>query len=247
MIRVPDGYADQRLAATYDAENAGRDDTDWYRELAKRLRARDVVDLGCGTGVLAVELAARGHRVTGIDPAAAMVEIARARPGGDRVNWILGDATAMPSGPADLVVMTGHVAQVFLTEREWDDVLGHAHRALRRGSHLAFETRNPDAQAWTCWTREASLGRYETDDRSFTSWVQTFEIADGIVRFDAFTLFEDTGETIVAPGALRFRTEPELRASLATAGFAEPDVMGAWDGREVGSASPELIVVARKD
>jgi ubiquinone/menaquinone biosynthesis C-methylase UbiE len=245
VIRIPDGFADRRLAATYDTENAGRADIDWYLALAQRLGARDVIDLGCGTGVLAVDLAARGHRVTAIDPAAAMLEIARGRPGGDRVTWILGDATAMPSGAADLVTMTGHVAQVFLTDDDWDAVLRHARRALRPGGHLAFESRNPGARAWTSWTREASLGHYAPDGgREFTSWVETVEVADGIVRFEAVTVFADTGETIVATDALRFRTEPELRASLTGAGFAEPEVGGGWDGSPVGRTSRELIVVA---
>ena len=246
VIRVPDGFADERLAATYDAENVSRHDIDWYVVLAERLGARDVIDLGCGTGVLAVDLAALGHRVTGIDPAAAMLEIARARPGGDRVTWILGDASAMPSESADLVTMTGHVAQVFLTDEDWRTILRHVHRALRPGGHLAFESRNPTARAWTTWTREASLGRYAPDGgREFASWVETAEVADGIVRFDAFTTFEDTGETISARDALRFRTEAQLRASLAAGGFADPELYGDWDGRPVGPASPELIVVAR--
>ena len=244
-IRVPDGFADPRLAATYDAENAGRDDIDWYLALAQRLGARDIVDLGCGTGVLAVDLAARGHRVIAIDPAAAMLEIARARPGGARVTWILGDATAMPPGAADLVLMTGHVAQVFLTDDDWAAVLRHAHRAARAGGHLAFETRNPAARAWTRWTREASLGRYARDGSyAFTSWVETVEVANGIVRYDAYTVFDATGEALVAAGALRFRTSAELESSLAAAGFTAPMLSGDWDGSPVGSASPELIVVA---
>jgi SAM-dependent methyltransferase len=161
------------------------------------------------------------------------------------VTWILGDATAMPSGAADLVTMTGHVAQVFLTDDDWDAVLRHARRALRPGGHLAFESRNPGARAWTSWTREASLGHYAPDGgREFTSWAETVEVADGIVRFEAITVFADTGETIVATDALRFRTEPELRASLAAAGFAEPELNGAWDGSPVGRTSRELIVVA---
>ena len=245
MIHVPDGFADRRLAATYDAENAGRADIDWYLALAQRLGARDVIDLGCGTGVLAADLAARGHRVIGIDPAAAMLDVARARPGGDRVTWVLGDATAMPAKTSDLVTMTGHVAQVFLTDDDWDAILRHALRALRPGGHLAFESRNPDARAWTSWTREASLGRYAPDGgREFTSWVETVEVANGIVRFEAFTVFAYTGETIVATDALRFRTEAQLRASLADAGFAEPELYGDWDGSAIGPASPELIVVA---
>ncbi|MFZ5870345.1 MAG: methyltransferase domain-containing protein [Actinomycetota bacterium] len=57
------------LAALYDRENGGRDDTEFYVALAAGLDSEHVVDLGCGTGVLALVLAGAGHRVTGVDPA----------------------------------------------------------------------------------------------------------------------------------------------------------------------------------
>lgn len=63
-------------------------------------------DLGCGTGALAVDLAAAGHVVTGVDPAGPILEIARARPGGAQVRWIHGTAADLPDD-ADLVVMEG--------------------------------------------------------------------------------------------------------------------------------------------
>jgi 2-polyprenyl-3-methyl-5-hydroxy-6-metoxy-1,4-benzoquinol methylase len=56
------------------------------------LGATDVIDLGCATGVLAVELAAGGCQVVGTEPADAMLGIARARPGSDGVTWIEVDA-----------------------------------------------------------------------------------------------------------------------------------------------------------
>ncbi|HXW39549.1 MAG TPA: methyltransferase domain-containing protein, partial [Acidimicrobiales bacterium] len=46
-------------------------------ELAVELEAHSVLDVGCGSGPLFAPLAARGVRVTGIDPAEAMVDLAR--------------------------------------------------------------------------------------------------------------------------------------------------------------------------
>jgi ubiquinone/menaquinone biosynthesis C-methylase UbiE len=84
----------------------------FYRDLAAAVSAGSVVDLGCGTGQLAVELARRGHRVTGIDPSPAMLALRRQRDGGDRVRWVEGDASCLGSGEYDLVVMSGHVIQI---------------------------------------------------------------------------------------------------------------------------------------
>ncbi len=66
-----ESYADPRLAALYDALNPSDASTAFYLGLAGPAPAR-ILDMGCGTGLLACEFAARGHDVTGADPAAAM-------------------------------------------------------------------------------------------------------------------------------------------------------------------------------
>lgn len=119
-MRPPDAaFADPRQAALYDVFDDDRRDLDAYVAIAREVEAVRVVDVGCGTGCLALLLAGQGLEVVGVDPAAAAIDIARAKPGADRVTWIVGDATALPSEPpADLLVMTGNVAQVFVTDED---------------------------------------------------------------------------------------------------------------------------------
>src|ERR671911_1404470 len=102
-------FTDPRLVAVYETVNAYEPGTqpDFYLGLAAEVGARSVVDLGCGTGLLTRELALRGYEVTGVDPAPAMLEVARRRPGGDRVRWLHGDAGLLDEGRADLAVMSG--------------------------------------------------------------------------------------------------------------------------------------------
>jgi SAM-dependent methyltransferase len=247
-MRVDDGFTDPRLAATYDIENAGRrDDIDFYVELARDLDAHDVIDLGCGTGVLATELARRGHAVVGIDPAEAMLEIGRRRTDGDRVTWVRGSAEAMATSSADLVVMSGHVSQVFVEDAEWVDRLTHIHRALRPGRHLAFEMRDPKARAWRSWTRAASERTYEPPgDEAFTSWVEVTAVDGRRITFDSYTTFARRGEELVASTTLRFRTREELEASLAATGFHDPAIYGTWNRGPVTAETSELIVVAAR-
>ncbi len=70
-----------RLAAIYDALDADRSDLGVYLGIAEELGARRVLDVGCGTGTFAILLADRGFEVTGVDPALASLDVARAKPG----------------------------------------------------------------------------------------------------------------------------------------------------------------------
>ena len=63
------------LAKTYDAECAGRRDHDFYLDLALELGAGAIVDIGCGTGVFAVDAASRGLQAIGVDPAGAVQQM----------------------------------------------------------------------------------------------------------------------------------------------------------------------------
>ncbi|MCK9920704.1 class I SAM-dependent methyltransferase [Frankia sp. AgPm24] len=68
---MPDAlFSHPLLARVYDAFDGNRDDLAAYLMIAGELGAGLVLDVGCGTGSLAVLLAGNGHRVVGIDPAA---------------------------------------------------------------------------------------------------------------------------------------------------------------------------------
>lgn len=73
-------FEDPRLAQIYDALDGDRTDLEAYLDLADEFDAHSVLDIGCGTGTLACRRAQRGLKVTGIDPAAASLEVARHKP-----------------------------------------------------------------------------------------------------------------------------------------------------------------------
>src|SRR5438132_2678736 len=87
-------FTDPRLVAIYDTVNPYAADAQpgFYAQLALETGAVSIVDLGCGTGLITCELARRGYRMIGVDPAPAMLDIARLRPFGERVRWICGSA-----------------------------------------------------------------------------------------------------------------------------------------------------------
>jgi SAM-dependent methyltransferase len=92
----PETYGD-RIAGVYDALMAGLPDpADCVDRLAELAGPGPALELGIGTGRVALPLAARGVRVHGIDASAAMVERLRAKPGGDAIPVTLGDFAGVP-------------------------------------------------------------------------------------------------------------------------------------------------------
>lgn len=233
-------YADPRLAACYDTFDGERDDLDHYGEILSELGAHSVIDVGCGTGALAVRLAADGLTVTGVDPALASLEVARGKPDADQVRWIHGTAADLPALGADAAVMTGNVAQVFLSDEAWTETLRGIRAALRDGGSLVFESRRPERRAWEEWQQDTAESLHEVPGLGLVRSRPTrFEVALPLVTFaDEFT-FED-GSTLTSTSTLRWRSEAELRSTLAAAGFAVQEIRDAPDrpGRE-------FVVIAR--
>jgi hypothetical protein len=174
-----------------------------------------------------------------------MIDVARHRPHGDRVRWVVGDASQLGRLEADLAIMTGHVAQFFLTDASWHATLSGLRLALRPGGRLAFESRNPRAREWETWTRGESWTADDPTAGKIEVWSEVHDVRDGIVSYANHYAFA-SGAHLVSPNKLRFRTEDELTRSVADAGFAVERIYGDWDRRPAGPATSELIVVAAR-
>jgi SAM-dependent methyltransferase len=247
MIKLDQHYVDPRLVELYDIENTRGADTDFYLRLAADLDARTILDMGCGTGLLTRELAVDGRQVIGVDPAPAMLAVARRQPGAERVQWVEGDSSALGTPAADLVTMTGNVAQVFLDNAEWAATLRAIHAALRPGGHLAFESRNPDDRAWERWNREATYERFDSPHGPMECWLELVTVGSSRVRFEGHNVFTTTGEIVVASSELRFRSLAELTDSLINAGFIVEHVYGDWDRGPFASTSQSMVFIARRN
>lgn len=224
-----------RLAALYDALDPDRSDLAAYLAIAEEFGARRVLDIGCGTGVFALLLADRGLEVVGVDPARASVDVARAKPGSERVRWICGDATALPSLRVDLATMTANAAQELVDPRVWRGTLRGAHEALRPGGHFVFESRDPSRRAWEGWNREASWGVTDVPGvGTVESWVDLIEVDGPLVTFWWSYVFAADGRTTTSESTLRFRQREEVEADLTAEGYTVEDVRDAPDrpGRE---------------
>ena len=226
-------FSDPRLVAIYDTVNAysATSQPHFYSQLAEEIGADLIVDLGCGTGLITCDLAGQGYEVIGIDPAPAMIEIAHRRDCGGRVRWMIGDAGQVGEPNAALAIMTGHVAQFFLTDVGWQAALVALNRALRPGGRLSFESRNPDVREWESWTRDFKRSVRDSSAWQIETWSEIDSVKDGIISYSIHYLFVDSGEEVIAPSKLRFRTKAELTMSLTETGFTIERVYGDWDRR----------------
>lgn len=228
-------FAEPRLAALYDAFEIDRSDLNVYLGIARELGARQVLDVGCGTGTFAVLLASEGFEVTGLDPAEASVEVARAKPGAERVRWIVGEAAALPGLRVDLATMTGNVAQAIIEPDAWEGTLSAVYGALRPNGCLVFETRDPAFRGWEEWTRDRSHQLIAIEGvGEVEKWTELTQVALPLVRFRTTFAFHATGETLTSDSTLRFREREEIDAQLRTLGYAVDEVRDAPDrpGRE---------------
>lgn len=227
---MPDAkFADPRLAPLYDVFDSDRADLDAYLAIVNELGAHRILDVGCGTGAFALLLADRGHEVIGVDPAAASLDVARAKRGANKVRFLLGDATTLPPLDVDLATMTGNVAQVFLSDTEWTATLNGIHDALRPGGHLVFESRDPARRAWEDWIRDWKPRHVTLTDGTAVRSRSVVTRAEGqLVSFDDVVTLPD-GTTLTSSSTLRFREREEVEASLASTGFRVDDVRDAPD------------------
>ncbi|MGW7487539.1 class I SAM-dependent methyltransferase [Streptomyces sp. NPDC054786] len=230
-----EGFKHPRLAAIYDALDPDRSDLDAYVRMVEEFGAHRVLDIGCGTGVFALLLADRGIEAVGVDPAGESIDVARGKPGGERVRWICGDATALPPLRVDLATMTANVAQAIVDPRMWQETLRGAYEALRPGGRLLFETRQPARRAWEEWNREESYGVREIPGvGAVESWVQVTEVSCALVTFRWTYVFAADGKVLTSDSTLRFRERQEVEADLVSRGYVVDDVRDAPDrpGRE---------------
>lgn len=237
-------FAEPRLAALYDAVCAGRADFGFYLPLVTS--ADSVLDVGCGTGELLRMARASGHRgrLCGVDPAPAMLAVARQAHG---IEWVLSDVPpAAFDDEFDLVVMTGHAFQVFLDDDETRRALSAIRAALRDGGRFVFETRNPAAREWEGWIPADPIDVVTADGLPVRMTRDDVAVERDVVSFTLTFTSPAWPAAELSRSRLRFVDHPTLRALLHDCGFVIEQEFGDWDRQPATETSPEIIVVARR-
>jgi SAM-dependent methyltransferase len=236
-------YEHPKLVSVYDLGNGWSNDREFYLSLAGDLPKR-ILDIGCGTGLLCNAYAAQGHHVTGVDPAASMLEAAKRSPLGGKIRWVQSSAEALQLDcKFDLIIMTGHAFQVLLDDKDVARACSQIRDHLAQDGLFAFESRNPHidwAREWDGMQREflspAGLVRELFKVRSVMGDRLVFE-----------TAYELPDEQLLSVSELRFMSPDAIGQHLARSGLSIHEVLGDWDGRQFEpDVSREMIFLVKR-
>ena len=213
---------------------------------------RRVLDITCGPGLYAVELARRGCHVTGIDFSPASIRHARKLAGdagvADRCTFVEADlrSTPLPGRAYDAALFLYGQLGVF-PRAEARRLLREAADRLLPGGRLCVELLDPvriDRNNGTWWyTDDTGLW----GDAPFLHLGERFwdeETQTSTERFQVLHL--ETGqldEVVLSDAAY---TQEEMTEALRESGFREIEAHAAWDGLPLYDAREWLVYVARK-
>jgi SAM-dependent methyltransferase len=138
--------------------------------LLREKGGRRVLDAGCGTGRVAIELIRRGHEAVGVDADAGMLDAARSKEPGN--SWILADLAELPATVErafDVVLLAGNV-MIFLTPGTEARVVWElADRLVPNGRLVAGFSIRPDRLSLVEYDRLAAAAGLELENR-WATW-----------------------------------------------------------------------------
>jgi SAM-dependent methyltransferase len=128
------GVSGEEYDATYAQRSAAGQNVHGEADFVEALGPKSVLDAGCGTGRVGVELARRRIEVVGVDIDPRMLSAARNK--AQHLEWRLGDLATVDLGRQfDAIVMAGNV-MIFVTPGTEGDVLKNMARHLAPGGRL---------------------------------------------------------------------------------------------------------------
>ncbi len=235
-----DGYFDERIAASYDDDSEMFDPAavdpviDVLVELAAGGRA---LELGIGTGRIALPLARRGVPVHGIDLSKSMVARVRAKPGGEEIGVTIGDfATTTVDESFTLAYLVCNTIMNLTTQAAQVACFRNVAAHLQPGGCFVVEVMVPELQrlppgetfhVFSGGEDSWGIDEYDVATQALTS--HHLEIVDG--RIDRFSV----------PFRYVWSSELDLMAELA--GMTLRERWGGWKREPFTSDSDKHVSI----
>jgi SAM-dependent methyltransferase len=254
-------YETAEFAEVYDAIYADRDDVGFWRAMAAEADG-PLLEIGCGTGRVALALARAGHEVTGLDLSAPMIERARAKLSAEapavreRVSLVVGDMTAFDLGRRFAAIMSPFGGFQHLTTVDQQlACLACCRDHLRPGGALVLDLFNPSPVPTDLLQDEPADAEEEatlvewTHGRRIRSWITVvgYRPAEQVNECELVCEIlepDGTSRRISDAFPLRYLFRYELEHLLVRAGLELAGLHGDYDRSPFAAESPGMIAVA---
>ena len=247
------------LSRYYDLENADfTEDLDYWLDLAEE-HGNPILELGCGTGRVLLNLARRGHAVTGVDNSPEMLARLQAKLAAASGQHLAAAPQIVQAGLEDfelpqrfrLAIMPFNTFMHLLTTEAQLVALERIRRHLAPGGALALDMPNP-GEAYAAQEQGLTLERTFFDgDRTvqqFSSIAldRAAQLAHITWNYDA-TGPDGALQRSIVPLTLRYTFPAEMSLLLSRAGLALSHLYGDYDRSPFVDGAPRLLVLARAD
>lgn len=240
---MPENYFDEQIAASYDSDwdmfapATVEPAVDFLAQLADRGTA---LELGIGTGRIALPLSGRGIRVHGIDLSAAMVAQLRAKPGAEDIRVTIGDfASTRVEGTFGLAYLVYNTIENLTTQDEQVECFRNVARHLEPGGSFVIEVEVPQLQRLplgeTVRALSVSPTRFDFDE---------LDIAEQCGVSHHYWIAE--GQSGVFSMPYRFVWPSELDLMARIAGMSLRERWGDWTRKPFTATSARHISVWEK-
>jgi SAM-dependent methyltransferase len=239
-----DGYFDERVASRYDDSSAAMFSSEAVEpvveSLAELAAGGRALELGIGTGRIALPLSQRGVEVHGIDLSQAMVARLRAKPGGAAIPVAIGDfATTRLDGGFSLAYLVFNTIENLTTQAEQVACFRNVAAHLEPGGCFVIEVTVPDLRRLppgeTMHVFDASEGHWGIDE---------YDIANQGLVSHHFSLVDGRIERVSMPFRYVWPSELDLMAELA--GMRLRDRWSGWQREPFTSESRQHVSVWEK-
>ncbi len=247
----------RRIAELYDLEHDSfRADVEMYQQFVEAA-GDPVLEIGVGTGRIALPITELGFRVTGLDPSPAMLTVAAEKNASNNLTSLLTlqpggllDAATAPGGPFGVIILALDVLLHLETSELQRDALTAAFQALDPRGQLLIDVFSPtpamlqsfDGSVALEGTWELETG--ETVDKFSSRSVKPSEQLIDTVLWYEISNPEGRLERIRTSYRHRYLTAAELELMLELTGFQDWVLYGGYDLEPFDDGSERLIVAA---
>ena len=243
MRDYDDATYGEAFADVYDEWYADIGDLDaTTRTLAELAAGGAVLELGVGTGRIAIPLAGEVGAMYGVDTSGAMLERLAAKPGADRVEAVHADMVdGLPEGPFALVFVAYNTFFNLRTAARQQDCFRAVAERLAPGGVFVIEafvpnpaqTSAPEVGVRSITADRVVLSISTADPHAQTAWGQYVDITE-------------TGGVRLRPWSIRWATPVELDEMAVAAGLVFEQRWAGFDRSPFDLNSPRHVSVYRK-